>query len=328
VTPGGGLADLIDRGDLDELVRTADRLTDAADWDGLVELRDRSRAALERGRQLWPVASLAEYRLALCAPGPWAGAVIREGAGRFALGPLPEVAASTHAWEELAAHVPDGPLRAVTAHERVVRGEDLRDAGRVPEGIIDLPLAPQPWEPTYPLASYEPEKADFPIEPVTLPRSEALPAPGSPIADLRAATSLRDLVTPWTSESNGRCEVTAVRGDGPAAVAALGPRRARIAPVDAADALARMAWAGASGGAHGRRRGMAAGRFAAWWALAALADLGDDWPVTPDELGAAAAELRWWLWDAGEPELGWALRVAVDDPAHGLAWAVAATDDS
>ena len=48
------------------------------------------------------------------------------GAGRFALGPLSEVAASTHTWAELAPHAPPGPLAAVTAHERVVRGEDLR----------------------------------------------------------------------------------------------------------------------------------------------------------------------------------------------------------
>ena len=101
-----------------------------------------------------------------------------------------------------------------------------------------------------------------------------------------------------------------------------------MAAVPAAAALARMAWAGASGGAHGRRRGMAAGRFAAWWALAALTDLVDDWPVEAGELGAAAGELRWWLWDAGEPDLGWSLRVAVDDPAHGVAWAVSATDAS
>ena len=61
---------LVELGDLDELVRQVDRLGDAEDWDGLVDLRDRCRRALERGRQLWPAASLAEYRLALDAPGP------------------------------------------------------------------------------------------------------------------------------------------------------------------------------------------------------------------------------------------------------------------
>jgi hypothetical protein len=99
-----------------------------------------------------------------------------------------------------------------------------------------------------------------------------------------------------------------------------------MAEVPAADALAHMAWAAASGGAHGRRRGMAAGRFGAWWVLAAAAGLLDDWPVDPDELGQAAGELRWFVWDAGEPVTGWGLRVAVDDPAEGLAWAVVAQD--
>ena len=69
---------------------------------------------------------------------------------------------------------------------------------------------------------------------------------------------------------------------------------------------------------------MAAGRFDAWWAAAALADL--DWPPDPDELGGAIASLRWWRWDAYEPAGGWVLQLAISDPAHGLAWAVDAHD--
>ena len=93
-------SELVEVGDLDELTRHIDRLCSAGDWDGLVDLRDRCRRALERGKQLWPAASHAEYRLALEAPGQWAGAVLVPGAGAFALGPLPEVAASTHTWAE------------------------------------------------------------------------------------------------------------------------------------------------------------------------------------------------------------------------------------
>jgi hypothetical protein len=70
---------------------------------------------------------------------------------------------------------------------------------------------------------------------------------------------------------------------------------------------------------------MAAGRFGAWWVLAALTDRVDEWPVPPDELGRAAAELRWFLWDLG-PQVGWHLNLAVDDPAEGLAWALTASD--
>src|SRR5205085_1702808 len=84
----------------------------------------------------------------------------------------------------------------------------------------------------------------------------------------RTGRALLDLVAAWTAESNGRAEVAAVHGDATAAIAALGPPRARMAPLPPADALAHMAWAAASGGAHGRRRGMASGRFATWWAVA------------------------------------------------------------
>src|SRR5262249_40796702 len=93
-------------------------------------------------------------------------------------------------------------------------------------------------------------------------------------------------------------------------------------------ALAWMGWAGASGGAHGRRRGAAAGRFNAWWALAALGDLTDEWPVPSSELGALASDLRWFWWDAHEPPMGWLLQLAIWDEAEGLAWAIGARDDS
>jgi hypothetical protein len=87
-----------------------------------------------------------------------------------------------------------------------------------------------------------------------------------------------------------------------------------------------MAWAGASGGAHGRRRGAAVGRFGAWWALAAVAGLLDEWPVPPEHLGEAAAELRWLLWAPADTSSGWSLHLAVEDSDDGLAWAIAATD--
>ncbi len=106
-----GIADAVASGDLDELLRLVDRLCDDGDWDALLDLRDRCRRAYqETGRQLWPAASHAEYRLALQAPGPAAAAVLVEGAGPFALGPLAEVAASTHRWEELAGSLTRGPL--------------------------------------------------------------------------------------------------------------------------------------------------------------------------------------------------------------------------
>jgi len=317
---------LVELGDLDELVRHIDRLVDALDWDGLVDLRDRCRRALERGKQLWPAASLAEYRLALNAPGPYAAAVLVPDAGRFALGPLSEVAASTHAWTELAPHVPSTPQASLAAHERVVRGEDLTGDDRVDTLVLELPLVLQPWEPDYPVAEYEAEDADF-GSPPQVPSWQTFESSPAEIADdPEAVRALVELATAWTTESNGRAEGVAVDGTVTEALAALGAARGRLAEVDTAHALAAMAWTGANGGAHGRRRGMAAGRFAAWWAVAALADRLDDWPVEPEALGAAAQRMRWYRWDVGEPETGWSLRLAAEDPERGRSWAVSAVD--
>ena len=73
---------------------------------------------------------------------------------------------------------------------------------------------------------------------------------------------------------------------------------------------------------------MATGRFDAWWAAVALADALDDWPLRPDEVGDLIAALRCFVWDAYEPETGWVVRLAVEDPDEGMAWAVAATDQA
>jgi hypothetical protein len=322
---------LIELGDLDELIREVDRMCDRRDWPGLVRLRDLSRAAVARGRQLWPAASLAEYRLALEAPGRFAAQAVVEQAGRFTLGPLPEVAASTHTWSELAPHLDGGPVAAVLAHERVVRGEDLSVGGTVTpafDPFAPMPLALQPWEPAYPVATYTPDRVDTPMPDLPSPAPVSLPAPGPrPLVADVGAGALVQLADAWVTGSNGRASSVAVAGsdiDAIAAIAALGVPAARWAQLSAADAFALMAWTAASGGAHARRRGMAAGRFDAWWAAAAVAGLEDDW--TPDELGQAVGELRWYLWDAGEPDTGWWFRLAVDDPAHGLAWAVSASD--
>jgi hypothetical protein len=112
-------------------------------------------------------------------------------------------------------------------------------------------------------------------------------------------------------------------------VAVLGHGEVSWREVPYADALCRLAWAGASGGAHGRRRGAAAGRFSTWWALAALTGLAapdDEWPPPAAELGEAAASLRWAVWSPPGPRLGWSLHLAVEDPEDGLAWAIGATD--
>lgn len=332
--PSARNRELIELGDLDELVRQIDRLVDARHWDGLIDLHDRARQALDRGKQLWPVASLAEYRLALEAPGEWAAQVLTDAHGRFALGPLPEVAASTHTWADLVPHLVPGPAAVMFAHERVVRGDDLTGIELPGPPVLDLPLRLAAWEPAYPVATYEPAKADFPApdvpEPATQPvvsnrrREDAYRS--CVVDDADVVLALRALARAWCTESDGRADAVAVAGDALAAVRSLGPPSIRMVEVTPADAMAQMAWTAASGGAHGRRRGMAAGRFEAWWTAAALCGFDADDRIGPAELGTAANELRWYRWDAAEPSTGWELRVAVEDPAEGLAWAVAATD--
>ncbi|MBK5289341.1 MAG: hypothetical protein JJE46_12845, partial [Acidimicrobiia bacterium] len=61
--------------------------------------------------------------------------------------------------------------------------------------------------------------------------------------------------------------------------------------------------------------------------LAELVDLGTKWPLDPDELGDRAARLRWYVWDAmGIGATGWVLRIAVEDPDRGIAFALSAHD--
>jgi hypothetical protein len=312
-----------DTGDpeLDELLRAVDRLCAERDWTGLLDLHNSARSSHERGRQHWPAAEYAAYRLALEAPGPFAASVIVEGAGRFALGPLTEVAASTHSWDELGPHIPSGPLAAITAHERVIRGEDLTQAADIDPSVLQVPLVLEEWETSYAVASYRSDKADFPmpelpaLHPVELP-----PTPHEHTTDVDEARALRGLAATWTTESNGVTEAVAVAGAGLQAVAALGVSSARATELTPGQAFAVMAWTAASGGANGRRRGMAWGRYLAWECASILLD------VEIEDVAHHVDELGWYSWDSFDAQTGWSLRLAVDDPANGSAWALSAVD--
>ena len=331
--PGTGSApdavvEAVTRADLDELLRVVDALCSTRDWAALVALRDLCRAAQASGRQLWPAAAHTEYRLALEAPAPYAAAVLIEGAGRFAPGPLPEVAASTHTWSDLAPHAPFGPAALLTMHERVVRGEDLSTAELAGPPVLELPLRLEPWEPAYGARRIPRAPGRVPVAAAPAAAHDRRGRRGAAVWTAATRCTAR---TPCASSSprgracpRVRADAVAVAGDAPGAITALGPRRVRMAVIEPAAAIASMAWAGASGGAHGRRPGAAAGRFGAWWAAAALTGLLDDWPVEPARLGDAVAGLRWYAWDAAEPATGWRLQLAVEDPARGLAWALVA----
>jgi resuscitation-promoting factor RpfA len=214
----------------------------------------------------------------------------------------------------------------VTAHECVLRGEDLTGESLPGPAVLDLPLRLAEWEPDYFLAHYRPDGADFPgPSPAALHRAEVPSRVADGTRDA-ATEALVDAVRPWTEGSEGRAEAIAVRGDALDAIAALGRDRVRMVELDLSAALRLLAWAGASGGAHARRPGAAVGRFAAWWTGAALAGLLDRWPVDADELGDALAGLAWYAWDAGGPATGWRLHLAIEDRGSTRAWAVAAVD--
>ncbi len=320
------LKQLIEASDLDGLVKYADALVSSRDWDGLVAMRDLCNEATERGKQVWGAAQFAEYRLALDAPAEYAIPVIQPGAGRFSNGPLWEVAASTHTWDELKA-ISDPALRALIAHERMIRGDEVAD-DTIDRSVVDAALQLADWEPEYPVAIYKSDRAEFPESDVLrAPRWVDLPETVPQVSHETAPlTALLDLVEPWLESSNGRGEGAVVAGSELEAIRAMGPRRARIQAVSLTQALASMTWTGASGGAYGRRRGTPVGRALAHWAVATLVGLDDDWPIALDELGEAGSELSWFLWDPGEQIGGWGFHVAVSDPADGLAWAVSAVD--
>ena len=306
--------------DTDVLLRAVDQYCKGRQWDSLLELRSRCQEAVTRGRQLWGIEENIRYRLALEAPPSWAGPAVTEGPTRFTLGPLAEVAASTKTWDEIQPHLEQGPSRSTVAAERVIRGDVVE--GEIP----DLPGSIQPWEPTYPTATYKPDKVETPPPPLAHLEPSELPGAGHIVDDLDSEAALSDLVAPWTAESNGRSQVVTVEGNALAAISALGLGHARTGRLDPSSALAWMAWAGASGGAHGRRRGAAAGRYGAWWVVATLADL--EWSPDPDQVGYALGRMGCYWFDDGAPGTGWELRIAIEDPDSGLAWAISAVDQA
>jgi hypothetical protein len=330
VNGGTDLDALIQRADLDGLVRLVDNLTSIADWDGLRSARDRCRAAVATGRQLWPAATLAEYRLALVAPPEWAAPMIAEDAGLFTIGPLTEVIAQHHSWSALHPLLRPTPGAAVVAHERVLRGESL-DRSAVAElpDVFELPYELASWEPAYPLATYSDDGVDAPPppQPASVPSQHAPTGVIERLDDDGVDLAVRQLVETWTASSNGHAEVACVEGDADDAVGALGFAGWTRRPLTLAEGIAWLAWAGASGGAHGRRRGAALGRFGALWVLAALLDLTDEWPVPLEQLGNRAQSLRWSWWDpANATAGGWRLQLAVADADDGHAWAISAGD--
>ena len=319
------LEDLVEAADLNALLRAVDGLCERREWDRLVDLADMCEEALERGKQLWPIADHIDYRVALEAPGDYAGSVLGTDPSRFVLGPLTEVAASSHTWHALADYLESGVVAAYVAQECVVRGEKLGGDDRANPDVLEMPVELLSFEPTYCLAKYRKHSVEVsePWEPRE-PLNRVSSSPTDELDEPELSEALLELVTPWITESNGAARAVVVEGDAVAATSNLVSGEFAIGPLTTEEALQRMAWAAASGGAHGRRRGAALGRFTALYTAALITDL--PWPPSFDELGDGLEDLNFYRFNEDRTEEGWALRIVIEDPEQGWTAAISASD--
>jgi hypothetical protein len=235
------------------------------------------------------------------------------------------VVAQDHTWHELAPLMAPSARRALVAQERVLRGEPVPD-----EEAGELPGRLQGWEPAYALATYRPDGSlEVPVPKGVGPEGTAVDCPvgaagtqGDQDAE-DAALALHGALQHWAVRSGGTVRAVGVEGGASEAIGSLGHERAALRACSMAEASALLAWGAADGGAHGRRRGAATGRFELWWCLSVLAGIEDRWPCDP---GPGAARLGYALWSPLGAPGGWSCRIVVVDEADGLAWALDAHD--
>jgi hypothetical protein len=328
---------------IQELIAETDSLVLDDRWDEVVALRDRCRLAVQRGHQWWPAAAWAEYRMALDGPGVLAASVLDSAAARYTLGPFPEVAASTHAWDELAPYLPGTPGAAAFAHECIAMGDDLRadDQFALLPDVFDLPPFLQEWEPQYGPVTYHLDRVEHLFAGSLIGERGRIDGRTSCPSDADALTAdpltvdaLIEMVQPWAHDSANLVEAIACTGDAETVLDLMNTNGGGPIEVSRSEALQALAWMGATGGPTGRRRGSSSARSNLWWLLIQLTGLGaDDDEVTmatanPSELAEfadAIGDLRWATWapaNASVPLIvdGWNVRLVVEDPAERLAW--------
>ena len=163
------------------------------------------------------------------------------------------------------------------------------------------------FEPDYPLAEYKSDGVRLAeVVDAAAPWEETTGISAAGVPDPRLS-ALRVPLDAWVSESEAKVKAVAVAGGIEEAIGAIGlSGPVSVRALTAQEAMARLAFAGASAGAHGRRRGAAIGRSAAWFALAGLAGL--EWPPEPGDLERAIDAMEFAEWD-GHP--GWTMRLAI-----------------
>lgn len=318
------LEQLIRRADLDELVRHVDSTCSAREWEHLLRIRNEARNAVNTGRQLWPIATLANYRLALWAPPELAVRALDDTARTFMPGPVSEIISQYHQWEDLEEHIAFGHDRSLIAYERALRGDDINNGE---PAVLDIPFETQAWEPHFAVATYSDDGIDEPAPQLPAFDDVIDGIAADPIDDPDTVIAFRRLVESWTAQSNGGATIAVVEGDLAHAIGALGLSQVHVARLSLPVTLAWLTWAGASGGARGKRRGTATGRSDAWWFLATFTGLTDEWPADPDELGDVLTGLEYYAFrDDAAPTSGWDLSLVIVDPDEGLSVALHATD--
>jgi hypothetical protein len=318
------LDELIQRADLDGLVRHVDDTCSSRDWDHLLRIRDDARNAVKTGRQLWPIATLANYRLALWAPAHLAVRALDDAARTFMPGPVSEILALHNSWEDLEPHLEFTHDRSLVAYERALRGDVIPPHE---DHALEIPFAPAPWEPPYALASYNDDGVVDDMPSLSLKWHTV---------DTREADALEDdtvpafarMMEPWTAHSNGVSRAVVVDGEIEDAFGALGLHDVSFSQMTTHNALQWLTWAASSGGAHGKRRGVATGRSEALWLLATFTGLDDSWPRSFAELGDVITnQLEFFVFTADKHSAqGWWLQLAVVDPNEGLTAAFIARD--
>ena len=317
------LDELIHRADLDALVRYVDDTCSARDWDHLVRVRNEARAAVNSGRQLWPIATLANYRLALWAPAEQAVRALDDTARTFMPGPVSEILAVHHSWEELEPHLAPGHDRSLVAYERSIRRDVIEQDEPT---LLDIPYDILSWEPQYAIATYTDNGVESPEPFLNVQWEPLITREGSPMSD-NTVHVFRQMMESWTAHSNGSARAAVVEGELPEALYALGGINCEVSSITSQEALASVAWASASGGAHGKRKGAATGRSDAWWLMATFTGLDDAWLCDSDELGEILDELQFFTFAHEKtPTTGWNLSLAIVDPEEGLAVAMEASD--
>ena len=203
--------DLINRADLDGLVRLIDDYCETRSWHDLLGLRDACKAAVSNGKQVWPASTLAEYRLALLAPAEIAVQVVDEDAGRFTLGPLTEVIAQQHDWAELAPLLEPSPITTFIAYECAIRGQHI-DGELFP--ALESPCQLLACESSYALAEYLDNEAKFPSPqvPAMGPVVDIAEPSTTLVHDVEVEAAVHLLAQGWTSQSNGQVKMTCVDG--------------------------------------------------------------------------------------------------------------------